>query len=100
MHLFCTVVLVGIGQNWGDCNISRTFRMPVTSRGEEKTRVPLEFKGKMKKYGGIVVNVLHAELYLFHRPAAADSPAAMHVHLDLLISGKILRPTTTVVVAG
>jgi len=21
VHLFCTVVLVGIGQNWGDCNI-------------------------------------------------------------------------------
>jgi len=20
VHLFCTVVLVGIGQNWGDCN--------------------------------------------------------------------------------
>jgi len=20
VHLFCTVILVGIGQNWGDCN--------------------------------------------------------------------------------
>jgi len=24
VHLFCTVVLVGIGQNWGDCNIINT----------------------------------------------------------------------------
>jgi len=29
VHLFCTVVLVGIGQNWGDCNIlSRCLAAP------------------------------------------------------------------------
>jgi len=36
VHLFCTVVLVGIGQNWGDCN---TFpRAP-------HSRVPLDGRG-------------------------------------------------------
>jgi len=47
-----------------------------------------------------VVIGLHAELYLFHPPAAAVSPAAMHVQLDLLVSGQILRPTTAIVAAG
>jgi len=44
VHLFCTVVLVGIGQNWGDCNRSKHSQR--ASRSPFSTSVYERFGGK------------------------------------------------------
>jgi len=43
VHLFCTVILVGIGHNWGDCNTNLEVNMPLSTKhvmDQEREQLP------------------------------------------------------------
>jgi len=83
VHLFCTVVLVAIGQNWGDCNITR--------RGQKKTTDLRKARSKSQQFTEADRRNFEIDVVVF-----ASHPALQEPQLTQFVSLHVLQVVSSV----